>query len=67
MLSIFRIRIVYWRNCLQKIDNQSPDFVFKVLEIRVHGKIQLFELNEKDLEDILRIILTVRTATVPVS
>ena len=46
MLSISRIRKVYWRNCLHKIDNQSPDFVFEVLEIQVRGRNSLFELNE---------------------
>ena len=43
---MFRIRIVYWGNRLRKIDNQSPDFVFEVLEIRVRGRISLFEVNE---------------------
>ena len=28
-----------------KTDNQSPDFVFEVLEIRVRGRNSLFELN----------------------
>ena len=46
MLSIFRIRKIYWRNCLRKIDNQSPDFVFEVLEIQARGRNLLFELNQ---------------------
>ena len=38
--------------------------MFEVLEIQVRGRNSLFELNEQVLEDVLKIILTVRTARV---
>ena len=37
------------KSLLEKLftfDNQSPDFVFEVLEIQVRGRNSLFKLNE---------------------